>query len=311
MATSSHPFRRRHRVGRGGFTLIELLVVIAIVAVLMGLLLPAVQKVREAANRAQCLNNLKQMGLALHNYHDQAGSLPSGYICQPQPDPNYTAVGWGWASLLLPNIEQGNLARQINFALPVADVSNSGPRTTLLKLYACPSDRATGIFTVQSQGGAPMVQAATNSYAANSGAGGDIDQELDDFNGVFSRNSRIRFADITDGTSNTIAIGERAALLTQTPWAGAISEGTARVTPGAPTFNLGAVGEAPEQVLAHVAIHTLNDRNSDPEDFFTPHTGGGNFLFADGSVRLLNTSVSLIVLQALATRNGGEAVNDD
>jgi prepilin-type N-terminal cleavage/methylation domain-containing protein/prepilin-type processing-associated H-X9-DG protein len=296
---------------RDAFTLIELLVVIAIIAVLLGLLLPAVQKVREAASRAQCLNNLKQIGLAMHSYHDRAGSLPSGYVCQPQADPNYTAPGWGWAALILPDIEQGNLTRIMNTALPVEDASNRLARTTLLKLFTCSSDRSTGIFTVYGQTNAPLADAATNSYAANFGVGVDIDEELDDFNGVFSRDSRIRLLDITDGSSNTLLIGERPALLTRTPWAGAVSFGTTRVTPGAPTFNTGAIEEAPTQVLAHVSIHALNDRNSDPEDFFTPHTGVGNFLFGDGSVRTLTTATPVKLLQALATRNGGEVVNAD
>ena len=128
---------------RPAFTLIELLVVIAIISILVGLLLPAVQKVREAANRTGCLNNLKQLGLALHNYHDSQGSFPPAFSCHPQLDPTYTAPGWGWASRLLPHIEQDNVARQINYGLPVEDSNNLNPRTTILKIFICPSDRST------------------------------------------------------------------------------------------------------------------------------------------------------------------------
>src|SRR5438270_5778731 len=104
---------------RQAFTLIELLVVIAIIGVLVGLLLAAVQRVREAANRASCLNNLHQIGLALHTYHDSHGSFPPGYVCDTQKDSNFTAPGWGWAFLLLPGLEQGNLASQADTTLPV------------------------------------------------------------------------------------------------------------------------------------------------------------------------------------------------
>jgi prepilin-type N-terminal cleavage/methylation domain-containing protein/prepilin-type processing-associated H-X9-DG protein len=294
---------------RPAFTLVELLVVIAIIAVLIGLLLPAVQKVREAASRVSCQNNLKQLGLALHGYHGREGTFPSGFRCQPRSDPNYTAPGWGWATLLLPDVEQGNLYRQFNLVLPVEDPSNQAARTTVLKLFVCPSDRSTGVFTVYSQANAPLAQMATNSYAACHGTGPDLDEELDDGNGIFFRNSRVRVADITDGTSNTIAVGERASLFAQAPWAGAVSGGTSRITPGAPVANAGAVEEAPTQVLVHVAVHTVNDANADPEDFFSPHPGAGMFLFGDGSVRPLRAGVNVAVLQALATRNGGETVN--
>jgi prepilin-type N-terminal cleavage/methylation domain-containing protein/prepilin-type processing-associated H-X9-DG protein len=306
---SEVPQVNARRGRRDGFTLIELLVVIAIIGVLIALLLPAVQKVREAANRASCQNNLHQMALALHGYHDSRGSLPSGYRCEVTDDPDNTAPGWGWAALLLPYIEGDNLGRQINYTLPVEHADNRAARTTALKLYVCPSDRATGLFTILDKDGMPLAEAATNSYAACHGVGPDLDEELDDANGLFFRNSHVRLADITDGTSSTIAVGERACLLTQTPWAGAVSRGTTRITPDAPTANLSVVEEAATQVLAHIAVHTINDPNADPEDFFTPHPGVAMFAFADGSVRPVRTGIALSVLKALATRDGGEVID--
>jgi prepilin-type N-terminal cleavage/methylation domain-containing protein/prepilin-type processing-associated H-X9-DG protein len=304
---------------RAAFTLLELLVVLAIIGTLLALLLPAVQRVREAANRVRCQNNLKQIGLALHHYHDNVGSFPPGYVwipmlggmepCpNPPGDPTDTDPGWGWAALLLPYLEQDNLSRQIDVRSPARDPRYDQLRATVLPIFLCPSDWAAGIYDMVSDLGMPMGQAATNSYAASYGSGLRIAREPDRGNGLFFRNSRIRITDITDGSSNTLAIGERAALLTRTPWVGAPCEGTIHVTPGAPTDS-NAVGDSPAQPLAQTGSHTLNDRSADPDNFFTPHPGAGQFLFGDGSVRGVQTRIDLRVFQALSTRAGGEVVN--
>src|SRR5262245_42385172 len=158
---------------RRGFTLIELLVVIAIIGVLIALLLPAVQKVREAANQTQCRNNLKQMGLALQHYHDNLGFFPSAYLYTPSdsgpqkgPFALDTAPGWGWASLLLPYLDQDPLSKLIDPAVGMHAPRFDGVRTTVLKVFACPSDTHKGIYTVQDPWEVPLCKAATNSYAA-------------------------------------------------------------------------------------------------------------------------------------------------
>jgi prepilin-type N-terminal cleavage/methylation domain-containing protein/prepilin-type processing-associated H-X9-DG protein len=309
---------------RPGFTLIELLVVIAIIATLLALLLPAVQKVREAANRVRCQNNLKQIGLALHLYHDQLGCLPSGYTWIPADfmvmpggeqctnaagDPTDTDPGWGWAALLLPYLEQDNLRQQIDLQVPAAAPRYEQLRTTVLSVFVCPSDSSTGVYPIESDEAWVTGQAATNSYAACYGSGQHITQEPGQGNGLFFRNSRLRFADIRDGTSTTLAIGERAALLTRTPWVGAPCEGILRITSGAPTTS-SAWGDSPTQPLAQTGSHTVNDPAADPDNFFTPHPAAAQFLFADGSVRGVTRGIDVTVLQALSTRAGGEVVNE-
>jgi prepilin-type N-terminal cleavage/methylation domain-containing protein len=233
---------------RRGFTLIELLVVIAIVRVLIALLLPAVQAAREAARQAQCTNNLKQMGIALHNYHDALGVFPMGYAARGRfiDGATDTAPGWGWGTMILSQLEQGPLFNAVNFSLAVEAPQNSTVIRSMLTTYLCPSDPTSGLFQVTDAAGNVIqvidaagnmlaVTAAPASYAAC--VGGDGTDTATGINndglgrGVFFRNSRIRIADITDGTSQTIAAVERAWSNASGVWAGAVTNGVIRRGP--------------------------------------------------------------------------------
>jgi hypothetical protein len=295
------------------FTLIELLVVIGIVGVLIALLLPAVQKVREVANQVSCRNNLKQMGLALHHYHDARQCFPSGYLyTPPDTDPRrpfglHTSPGWGWASQLLSYLDQEPLNRMIEWQVGLEDQRFDPVRTAPLKVFVCPSDRSTGVYTVEDPYGAPICPAATNSYAACYGRYGPIGELPDDGTGLFFRNSKIRVSDISDGTSATMAVGERAALFVRAPWAGAVTMSMVSTTEGAPVYG-SYLEESPVQVLATFGDR-LNSPFSTPYCFFSPHPQFGLFLFADGSVRRLDFSIEVDVLGDLATRAGGETTS--
>ena len=297
---------------QAAFTLIELLVVIAIIAVLIALLLPAVQSAREAARRAGCLNNLKQIGLAMHNYHSTYDVFPIGYVAQPNTNLNVTTPGWGWASAILPQIEQGPLYSAANLNLPIEDPTNLTVRTTALGVYTCPSDRSAGQFTVTDSNANPIADAWSNSYAGNFGRDVNIAKNPTGGNGLFMCNLAFGIKDITDGSSQTILVGERAAINTRTPWAGAINNGTCRITPGSPSRST-AVKTAPIEPLARAdtAGGTSDNLFYDPDDFYPAHPAGLYFLMADGSGLFIKASIGPSVYGDLASRNWGEIVSSD
>jgi prepilin-type N-terminal cleavage/methylation domain-containing protein/prepilin-type processing-associated H-X9-DG protein len=336
----------RISVARRAFTLIELLVVIAIIAVLIGLLLPAVQKVREAAARSQCTNNLKQIGLALHSYHDVNDTFPPGYVDGNKnrtstPD-NDVGPGWAWASFILPYIEQNNLYTQINFNLGVTgNAANTVVSQTALKVFQCPSDPFQQNCPIyDSTFTTPIATVAHSNYvgcngweecftnAGGNAQGGGSDGLNGGFglagDGLFFRNSHFRIADVTDGLSNTIFVGERSANHSPSTWTAAIPRGrcpawmstqpytTPYTPPPGPPYDNADFNEA--LVLAHCNATHLPSADYpiyDPDTFYSMHTGqGGNFLFGDGSVHFLTQSINPYTYQYLATIAGGEAATD-
>jgi prepilin-type N-terminal cleavage/methylation domain-containing protein/prepilin-type processing-associated H-X9-DG protein len=291
---------------RSAFTLVELLVVIAIIAILIGLLLPAVQKVREAAARIQCQNNLKQIGLACHAYHDARKCFPPGYVATVSYPA--TSPGWGWAAFLLPYIEQDNLYRQLNLNAPL---ETQPAIQALVPVYLCPSDQPPdAAFTVTDATFTPLTRAAPSSYAATVGQdASEVDALTGD--GVFYRNSKTRIADIADGTSNTTLIGDRAWVQTQGIWAGAPDGAVTRA--GSQNVWPNATGPSQALILVHNNwINITTDADGGLDDFSSNHTGGVNMLFADGSVQFLASITAdgqaRRAFWAMGTRNGGEVI---
>jgi prepilin-type N-terminal cleavage/methylation domain-containing protein/prepilin-type processing-associated H-X9-DG protein len=330
---------------RTAFTLIELLVVIAIIAVLVGLLLPAVQKVREAGNRTQCANNLKQLALACHNYHDVQGSFPPGgyFLPHTKPSSNYplTPPGWkgSWHVFILPYIEQDNLWRQIpNRDLPnhdsIQEAVDAGVLPRKLNYGRCPSDDFNRDATITNYGGSvgpqcyfsfctpshdpyqkycngtaedparPLNPPTYPGYTVSVNGGHTLN--VSQIRGMMNwYGARINLAMVTDGTSNTLMLGEtlpaESAFRDTNNWAISHGSGTIKkINHRTDYLRADGCTAAPDR-------YYLNHNVA--EGFKSRHPGGANFAFVDGTVHFLSETIDHQTYQYLGCRNDGQAVS--
>jgi prepilin-type processing-associated H-X9-DG protein/prepilin-type N-terminal cleavage/methylation domain-containing protein len=295
-----------------GVTLIELLVVIAIIGALIALLLPAAQAAREAARRTQCVNNLKQLGVALHNYESTYRTFPPGYVSNFDVNGNDTGPGWGWSALLLPQMEQKPLFDAVNFNLPIEDSSNGTTRLTRIAAYLCPSDgQAPSWLAMKRDASGMPIQIICQVASANYvGMYGTSDPGIDG-DGMFFRDSSIGVSGIADGTAQTIAAGERGHSLGEATWVGSVT-GAALFPVDNDGVGYPRVESGPGMILGHAGGNLgPGDPNAEVNQFYSRHPGGVNFLFADGHVSFLKTTLNAKTFRAMATRAGVEVISGD
>jgi prepilin-type N-terminal cleavage/methylation domain-containing protein len=289
---------------RRAFTLIELLVVIAIIAILIALLLPAVQQAREAARRTQCRNNLHQLGLALHNYHDTHSCFPPGTVASSANGSSVSDAaqqpGWVFLAMILPFVDETSIYNSLNFTLSTrgtpGEASNSTGMGQIINQFLCPSDgsyKNSGNYGLSNY---TSVAGINSSYCRYNHPTYQAKQC-----GVFSASSRVRIRDVRDGTSNTLAVGEvrfdavGINYSARSKWAAAqdLYNRTLRMTDARHVINPTGGWNQPE-----LCFHSL-------------HEGGAFFCFADGQVRFLSENIDATVYAALGTKANNEIIDDE
>lgn len=315
------------RKSRIGFTLVELLVVIAIIGILVGLLLPAVQAAREAARRMQCSNNLKQLGLAMHTYHDAYRKFPLGGnwktpwgVIAGRGNRLARGNGWAWNAMILPYVEQSALYNQLNFNNRITEAPNRALMSTPMPMAKCPSDNRPDFLTVGTATSAYNLVTpgmTTTNYVACAGtfvSSAYYDQPEDRKNGILFEDSDIKFGSVTDGTSNTILVGETVHynFLWDPNMFGRFGAGDGRA-------------DAPESIMRVGQFRTNLPKTASANDqrnsFSSRHTGGSQFTFADGSVHFISETIdhnqlafgaagTMATFQRLCARNDGLVVGE-
>jgi prepilin-type N-terminal cleavage/methylation domain-containing protein len=311
---------------RNGFTLLELLVVIALIAMLVGLLLPAVQQVRESAAKTQSQNNLRQIGIALHNYHNDFGRFPPGYLASIGQAGTHAATldappGWAWGAFLLPQLDQTSTSQQLNMQLPCWHSANASAVKTSLEVFICPAAPNQGpTMRVTAAGGSTMAEFGRSHYVGNSGHPDPwgLSPPLADLSalpgiGPFYRNSRTRKTDVTDGLSNTVFVGEHTSIADKT-WVGVVPGSI--VNPLDPArYPFTEPDEAGCIVLAHSGpvpdepgiVHPPSFPTCHVDQFYGPWSSpGGNILFGDGGVRFISVGINLNTWSALCSMRAGD-----
>lgn len=286
-----------------GFTLVELLVVIAIIGILIALLLPAVQAAREAARRINCSNNVKQVGLALQNYHGTFNQFPQGTHYG-----SGLTVGWSWSAVILPFIEQEIAGSLIDFDYGYNAPENADATRSIIPAYQCPSapDNQVGSCCSDIKGNAKYTSeedtGETNYTGIATHLGGYLFSQTD-ASGVLYSDSKVRIRDITDGTSQTLIIGE-VDLDQDDPW----KQNNPSRCPGENCY----VGRYWAEGNISTTFHGINSAKPDMliRAIISRHPQGAQFGFCDGHVSFINQDVDQLVLEKLTTRKGGETVED-